>query len=476
MFDLQGVQFGHIGFVRVAGQDHHIGDLADLQTASLLFIEGHPAGVVGTHFQCLLNGHGLGTIVAGLVNPHDGVGIGAGTVGAEGLDNTVIGIGLEGVQLCGTVAQNGLQVFIRLIGPVDEGTLDRQGDAVFGTDADTFLSGQAGVDDGVPVVGTGMIVQSGFQCPCGLIEGGIADGMDLNLHTLPVGLFAEFGHLLVGVIQDAGVGGAHIRLKQCGIRRAKAPVQSSIEASADPGEPAPLGLLHVHRLEVHTHLLPRAETLGEPVFHVHIQIHCVAHTADGMDHADALRRQMVGGELHVADQLHRGNGTADIVGKGKEGLLIHFAGVLVIAPEIFCLLLQNIQELRVHHTGVAVVLDHEQGLVRANLIQLLPGDELLLRNRVGRCTEGNDQLVRACGDKGADHVQDLGIAFGIGHIQPGMEGGEAGKMDVAVTKGWDQRTTAQLHTGNAGELRRQFIAHIDDPTAVLDQIPANTIL
>ena len=137
----------HIGFVRVAGQDHHVGDFADLQTASLLFIEGHPAGVVGTHFQCLLDGHRLGTIVAGFVNPDDGIGIGTGAVGAEGLDNTVIGIGLEGVQLCGTVAQNGLQVFVRLVGPVDEGTLDRQGDAVFGTDADTLLGGQAGVDD-----------------------------------------------------------------------------------------------------------------------------------------------------------------------------------------------------------------------------------------------------------------------------------------------------------------------------------------
>ena len=476
LFDHQSIQLGHIGFVRVAGQDHHVGDLADLQTASLLLVEGHPAGVVGTHFQCLLNGHGLGTVVAGFVNPHDGVGIGAGTVGTEGLDDAVIGIGLEGVQLCGTIAQNGLQIFVRLVGPVDEGTLDCQGDAVFGTDADTLLGGQTGVDDGVPVVGTGMIVQSGLQCPCGLLEGGIAYGMDLNLHTLPVGLFTEFGHLLVGVIQDAGVVGAHIGLKHCGIRRAKAPVQSGIKASADSGELASLGLLHIHRLEVHTHLQTIAQTLGEPVFHIYIQIHCIAYATDGMDHTDALRGQMVGGGLHIADQLHRGNGTADIVGKGKKRLLIHFTGGLVIAPEIFCFLLQNVQELRVHHTGVAVVLDHEQGLVRTDLVQLLPSDELLLRNRVGRCAEGNDQLVRAGRDKGADHVQDLCIAFGIGHIQPGMEGGEAGKMDVTVPKGRDQRTTAQLHPGTAGEFRRQFIAHIDDPTAVLDQIPANTIL
>ena len=89
---------------------------------------------------------------------------------------------------------------------------------------------------------------------------------------------------------------------------------------------------------------------------------------------------------------------------------------------------------------------------------------------------GDDQLVRACGDKGADHVQDLGIAFDIGHIQPCMESGEAGKMDVAVTKDRDQRTIAQLHPGTAGEFRRQFIANIDNPPAVLDQIPANTIL
>ena len=94
----------------------------------------------------------------------------------------------------------------------------------------------------------------------------------------------------------------------------------------------------------------------------------------------------------------------------------------------------------------------------------------------GGSTEGDDQLVRAGRDKSADHVQDRCIAFGIGHIQPGMEGGEAGKMDVAVTKGRNQRTTAQLHPGTAGEFRRQFIANIDNPPAVLDQIPANTIL
>ena len=146
LFDLQSIQLSHIGFIGIAGQDHHVGDLTDLQTASLLLVEGHPAGVVGTHFQCLLDGHGLGTIVAGFVNPHDGVGIGAGAVGAKGLDNTVIGIGLEGVQLCGTVAQDGFQVFVRLVGPVDEGTLNCQGDAIFGTDADTLLGGQTGVD------------------------------------------------------------------------------------------------------------------------------------------------------------------------------------------------------------------------------------------------------------------------------------------------------------------------------------------
>ena len=32
---------------------------------------------------CLLDGHGLGAIVTGFVNPHDGIWIGAGTVGAK---------------------------------------------------------------------------------------------------------------------------------------------------------------------------------------------------------------------------------------------------------------------------------------------------------------------------------------------------------------------------------------------------------
>ena len=195
-----------------------------------------------------------------------------------------------------------------------------------------------------------------------------------------------------------------------------------------------------------------------------------------MDHADALGGQMVGGELHIADQLHRGNGTADIIGKGKECLLIHLAGVPVIAPEVLDLVLQDIQKHGVHHAGMAVVLDHEQGLVRADLIQLLPGDELPFRNRVGRCAEGNDHFVGAGGNERPNHTQDLGIASGIGHIQPRMEGGEAGKMDMAVAKGRDQRPIAQLHTGTAGVLRRQLVAHIGDFSVVLYQIFVNMIL
>ena len=476
LFDLQGIQLGHICFIGIAGQNHHVGDLTDLQTAAFGFIEGHPAGVVGTHLQGLLYGDGFCPVVAGFVDPGDGIGIRTGAVGAEGLDDAMVCVGLKGIQLCCTVTQDGLQIIVRLVGSVDKGTPDRNGDAVFGADSDTSLREQTGVDDGVPVIGPGEVIKGGFQCPCGLIEGGITDGVDLDLHSLPVGFLAEIGHLFVGVIQHTGVVGTLIRFQHGGIGGAEAPVQSGIEAAADPGESAPLGFQHIHGLEVYTHLQAIAQTLGEPILHVHIQIHGVAHAADGMDHTDAFGCQMVGGELHIAEQLHRRNGAADIVRKGKERLLIHLSGVLVIAPEVFRLLLQDIQELRVHNAGVAVVLDHEQGLVRADLIQLLTGDELLLRNRVGRRTEGNDHLVLTRGNKRPDHVQNLGIASGIRDIQPSMESGKAGEMDVTVAKGRNQRTIPQLHTGTTGELGRQLIAHIDDPAAIFHQILVNMIL
>ena len=125
---------------------------------------------------------------------------------------------------------------------------------------------------------------------------------------------------------------------------------------------------------------------------------------------------------------------------------------------------------------MTVVLDHEQGLVGTDLVQLLPGDEFLLGNGVWRSAEGNDHLVIAGGDECPDHVQNLGVACCIRHIQPSVEGSEAVKMDMAVTESRDQRPATQLHPGEACKLCRQLIAHIDDSTVVFDQILANTIL
>lgn len=127
--------------LRFQCMDHHVSDLSNLQTAALGFVEGHPAGVVGTHLQSLLYGHRFSAVVAGLVNPDNGIRIGAWAVGTESLDDTVVGISPEGIELCGAVTQNGLQIFVWLIGPVDERTLDRQRDAVFRTDSDALLGG-----------------------------------------------------------------------------------------------------------------------------------------------------------------------------------------------------------------------------------------------------------------------------------------------------------------------------------------------
>ena len=148
----------------------------------------------------------------------------------------------------------------------------------------------------------------------------------------------------------------------------------------------------------------------------------------------------------------------------------------MIAPKIPDLVPEDFQKLCIDHAGMTVIFDHEKRLVRADFVQLLPGEELLLRHRVIGGTEGDHQLVMALRHKGPDHIQDLPIAFCRGNIQTGMKGCEAGEVDMAVAKGRNQRPAAQLHMGAAGILCRQLIAHMDDPAAVLHQIFVNMIL
>lgn len=76
LFRLQRVQFGHISLVRAFGKDHHVGNLSGLQTAALLFVEGHPAGVVGAHLQGMLDRQGnaiFGADLNALVGGQTGV-------------------------------------------------------------------------------------------------------------------------------------------------------------------------------------------------------------------------------------------------------------------------------------------------------------------------------------------------------------------------------------------------------------------
>ena len=340
----------------------------------------------------------------------------------------------------------------------------------------TLGSGQAGVDDGVTVVMDREVIQSGLDGPGGLIKCGVADGVKFDLHTGTIGLFAEFGDLLIGIVENAAIIGALIGFQQSGIHGAEASIQCCLKTAADAFQATALCLFYIHGLEIHTHLQTVGKTTGKPVLHIHIRIQGKANAADGMDHADSLVRQMVCGFLHILQKLRNGDGAGHEVGNSKEGLLIHFAGVHVAAPQTHHLFLHKSQESRVDHTGVTVIFDHEQGFVGTDGIQFLTGDEFSFGHAVGRCAECNDHFIPAGGNKVPDHIQDLTVAPGVGDIQTCMERSKAGKMDVTVTKGRDQSPVAKLESGEACVFCRQFIAHMDDPTAVFHQITINMIL
>ena len=106
----------------------------------------------------------------------------------------------------------------------------------------------------------------------------------------------------------------------------------------------------------------------------------------------------------------------------------------------------------------------------------LPGDELLFRDGVVGRAEGDDHFVFAGGNEFANHFQDFRVALCIGNVQPGVEGGETGEVDMAVAEGRDQRPAAQPHPGKAGISGGQFIAHMDDSSAVLNEKLINMIL
>ena len=214
LFNLQGVKIIDVHLHGIGRKDDHVCDLAGFQRASFLFIKGSPVGVVGHGLQGLEDRQRFCAVVAGLVEPGDWIGIGAGAVGTQTQNDAVVGTGFKRIQTISSASQDGFQIVIGLVGPVDEGTLNSQGNAILSADFQTLGGRQTGVDDGMAMIGGREVIQSGLDGPGGLIECGVADGMKLDLHTGTIGLLAEFGNFLIGIVEDAVIIGALIGFLQ----------------------------------------------------------------------------------------------------------------------------------------------------------------------------------------------------------------------------------------------------------------------
>ena len=415
-------------------------------------------------------------MVAGSVDPLNGVWVRARAVrpGAEH-DPAVCKVA-QRVQTRAALAEDLFQIGVRLLRPVDERALHREQDVVLPADLHALGGRQAGVDDGVAVVGARVIVQRGFQRARRLVECRVADGVHLDLQPGAVRLLAERRNLLVAIVQHALVVAHFIRCAQRGVPGAEAAVQRRFEAAADARQAAFDSLVHVHRLEIHAHLHAVVQPAGKPALQIHVQIAGKAHAADAVDHADALGRHVVRRVLHIPHKLHGRHGIRDVIRDREKRLLIHLAGVFMIPAQPGDFLLHLVQQRGVDDARMAVVFDQKQRLVRADPVQLPAGDELALRHGVRRRAEGDHQLFLRARDVFPQHLQNLRVALRLHHVQPGVEGRKAGKMNVAVRKGGNERLLAQLDQFGRGIFARLQVADIDDPSPILHQILCDGVL
>ncbi len=174
-----------------------------------------------------------------------------------------------------------------------------------------------------------------------------------------------------------------------------------------------------------------------------------------MDHADSVLRLIVDSAVHVGKELRDGDGVRDVVGDGEEGLLVHLAGVGVVAAEVFDLALHLFQESRVDDTGVAVIFDEEKRPLGVNGVQLFAADKRSLFDGIRRGAEGDERLGLCSLGKVVGPVQDLLIGLGLHDVEAGVKCGKTCKVLMGVDKGRGQSFAAQFHGLSALVLFRE---------------------
>ena len=302
------------------------------------------------------------------------------------------------------------------------------------------------MDDAVAVVVSGIVVQRRFQRPAGLIERFVADGVQLDLQSRPVGFLAEIHDLPVVVVQHAlaaklvSVGGVQRR-----VVGAEAAVQGAGEAAADAGKAPAGGRLYLHALGKDPDLKPVFQPLGKERFHGDVQISRKAHAADGVDAANAPAGLKIHRRLHIINQLGDGQGIGQRVGKGEKRLLIHFPCVRVVAAKVLYLAFHGVQESGIDDTGVAVVFYNHNFLVGTHGVQLLTTDEPPLFYTVGGRAEGDQRFLRRLRRELLHHLHDLGVGRRVHDVQTRVESGEGRKVLVCVHKGGNKGFFTQLN-------------------------------
>ena len=337
--------------------------------------------------------------------------------------------------------------------------------------------GQAVVDDAVAVVVSGIVVQRRFQRPAGLIERFVADGVQLDLQSRPVGFFAEIDDLLIVVVQHAlaagfvGVGG----MQRC-VVGTEAAVQRAGEAAADAGKIPAGGRFHVHALGEYPDLEPVFQPLGKELFQCDVQIPREAHAADGVDAADSPACLKIHRRLHIVNQLGDGQRIGQRVGEGKKRLLIHFPCVRVVAAKVLYLAFHGVQESGIDDTGVAVVFYHHNFLVGTHGVQLLTADEPPLLYAVGGRAEGDQRFLRRLRRELLHHLHDLGVGRRVHDVQTRVESGKGRKVLVCVHKGGNKGFFTQLNDLGGAVLFWQVVSHVYDFSPVFHEITGNVVI
>ena len=178
-------------------------------------------------------------MVAGLVNPADGVGVGAGRVGACGNGYAPVPEVADGVQPGAAFTEDFFKIFVRFLRPVYKRRLHRQQNMILFAYIKPLFRGQTGVNYGVTVIFPGEIVQGGLERRRRLTECVVAYGVHFDLQSGAVGALAELRHLLVRVVENAPVIALIlVRLEQSRVHGAEAAVQCGGKAAPYAGQVA----------------------------------------------------------------------------------------------------------------------------------------------------------------------------------------------------------------------------------------------